>query len=71
MVAAFFESIEDHQPESRGGGQGERPGERPGERCGGGGEITRRLRGSIRPANGRSADEQDYRRYLEQKHEPR
>ena len=32
------------------------------------GDITRRLRGSIRPKDGASADEEDYRRRLERKH---
>lgn len=32
------------------------------------GEITRRLRGSIRPKDGASAEEEDYRRHLERKH---
>ena len=53
MVAGFFESIEDQQP----GGRGSEAG-----------EITRRLRGSIRAEGGGSADEKDYRRYLERKH---
>ncbi len=53
MVAGFFESIEDRQPEDRSGGIG---------------EITCRLRGSIRPEDGESADVEEYRRYLERKH---
>jgi hypothetical protein len=53
MVAAFFESIEDPRALGRGGEVG---------------EITRRLRGSIKPKDGRSVDEEDYRRYLERKH---
>jgi hypothetical protein len=60
MVAGFFESIEDRRSEGR-GGEGH---------DGEGGEITRRLRGSIRPESGESAGEQDYRRYLERKHGP-
>lgn len=53
MVAGFFESIEDRRP----GGRGSEAG-----------EITRRLRGSIRPEDGEAADEKDYRRYVERKH---
>lgn len=54
MVAGFFESIEDPRARVRGSEPG---------------EITRRLRGSIkRKDGGRSADEEDYRRYLELKH---
>ena len=56
MVAGFFESIEDPRAGARGGEPG---------------EITRRLRGSIkRKDGGPSADEEDYRRYLELKHGP-
>ncbi len=58
MVAGFFESIEDRRPEGR-GDEG---------RVSEGGEITRRLRGSIRSERGGSADEEGYRRYLERKH---
>ncbi len=32
------------------------------------GEITRRLRGSIKPRDGASADEEDYRSHLGRKH---
>ena len=32
------------------------------------GNITRRLRGSIKPKHGTSAGEEDYRRHLERKH---
>ena len=53
MVAGFFQSIEDRRPERRDGDIG---------------EITRRLRGAIKPEDGRSADEEDYRRHLERKH---
>lgn len=53
MVAGFFESIEEGRAEGRGSEAG---------------EITRRLRGSIRPRDGESADEEDYRRHLERKH---
>lgn len=62
MVAGFFESIEDPRATEEGSGLG---------------EITRRLRGSVSPIkrtdgqderDGRSADEQDYRRYLERKY---
>lgn len=53
MVAGFFEAIED--PAS-GEGDDEY------------GEITRRLKGSIKPTGDRSMDEKDYRRYLEHKH---
>ena len=53
MVAGFFESIECRRP----GGRGSEAG-----------EITRRLRGSIRPEGGGSADEEGYRRYLQSKH---
>ena len=56
MVAGFFESIEDP---------------RANEPDSESGEITRRLRGSIRREDGRGpADEEDYRRYLERKHGP-
>ena len=58
MVAGFFESIEDPRVLERQDSEL--------------GEITRRLRGSIRPseANGESADEEDYRRHLERKYGP-
>lgn len=54
MVAGFFESIEDPQVLDTQDSEL--------------GEITRRLRGSIKCTDGQSADEQDYRRYLERKH---
>lgn len=62
MVAGFFESIEDPQATQEDSELG---------------EITRRLRGSIKSTkhtdgqdeqDGRSADEQSYRRYLERKY---
>lgn len=52
MVAGFFESIEEPQTKE----DSEL------------GEITRRLRGSIKPEDGESGAEEDYRRYLERKH---
>ena len=60
MVAGYFESIENPRVESRG-------------RDSGLGEITRRLRGSIKPKDrkprhGESEDEEDYKRYLERKY---
>lgn len=61
MVAGFFESIED--PRAGGRGQDSELG-----------EITRRLRGSIKSKAEESdrdkgpVDEEDYRRYLERKH---
>lgn len=56
MVAGFFESIEDPRVHELQDSEL--------------GEITRRLRGSIKPreANGESADEEDYRRHLERKY---
>ncbi|MGF1472011.1 MAG: DUF6364 family protein [Rubrobacteraceae bacterium] len=56
MVAGFFESIEDPGIVKRQDSEL--------------GEITRRLRGSIKPreANGKSADEEEYRRHLERKY---
>ena len=56
MVAGFFESIEE-------------PGVRREDNELG--EITRRLRGSIKHRDGQSVDDEDYRRYLERKHGPR
>lgn len=62
MVAGFFESIEDPQATQEDSELG---------------EITRRLRGSIKSTKhtdgqdeqgGQSADEQSYRRYLERKY---
>lgn len=59
MVAGFFESIEDPQDP------------RAAEEDSGLtelGEITRRLRGSIKPEDEQAADEEDYRRYLERRY---
>lgn len=56
MVAGFFESIEDPQVRKQDSELG---------------EITRRLRGSIKPEDDLaelSVDEEDYRRYLERKY---
>ena len=59
MVEGFFESIGDLETDRAGGRSGEA------------GEITHRLRGSIRPKEGERgpvADEEDYRRHLGHKH---
>lgn len=53
MVAGFFESIENPQSTGEDSELG---------------QITRRLRGSIKRAEGQTADEEDYRRYLERKY---
>lgn len=53
MVAGFFESIEDPKTTGEDGELG---------------EITRRLRGSIKPRDGQTADEKGYRHYLDRKY---